>query len=425
MTAEVAVLNKLAVALAADSAVTASSQHGAKIFNTANKLFALSTYAPVGTMSYGNAEFMGVPWETVIKVYRGNLGDRKFDTLREYAADFLGFLNGLNPMFPAEQQDHYFRASLVSYLTYVKDTINGKAQAAITRDGSIDNAQVEQIVSSTIAEEHKTWEGRAQLAPVPPEHALEIVSRYKDLIKQVRNDILQKLPIDATSYGKLETTCSLLFTKDFFLPNVYSGVVIAGFGEREIFPSLLSFGLEGIVCDKLKYKEERNISITPNMAASIVPFAQSEMVHSFMEGIEPALGQFVDGYLAQVFRQAPEFVADALNLTDAAERAQVAAKVNEAVGGALADFRKQLHERQQQGYISPIINAVAMLPKDELAQMAESLVSLTSFKRRISMQHETVGGPVDVAVISKGDGLIWIKRKHYFEPELNARYFKR
>ncbi len=63
-----------------------------------------------------------------------------------------------------------------------------------------------------------------------------------------------------------------------------------------------------------------------------------------------------------------------------------------------------------------------ILPKDELAAMAESLVNLTSFKRRISMDEETVGGPIDVAVISKGDGFIWIKRKHYFDPKLNPGF---
>jgi hypothetical protein len=35
---------------------------------------------------------------------------------------------------------------------------------------------------------------------------------------------------------------------------------------------------------------------------------------------------------------------------------------------------------------------------------------------------ETVAGPIDVAVISKGDGFIWIKRKHYFSPELNPHF---
>ena len=39
------------------------------------------------------------------------------------------------------------------------------------------------------------------------------------------------------------------------------------------------------------------------------------------------------------------------------------------------------------------------------------------------MESETVGGPIDVAVISKGDGFIWIKRKHYFKAELNPQFF--
>jgi len=66
---------------------------------------------------------------------------------------------------------------------------------------------------------------------------------------------------------------------------------------------------------------------------------------------------------------------------------------------------------------------VRVLPKDELAAMAESLVNLTAFKRRMTDSLETVGGPIDVAVISKGDGLVWVKRKHYFPAELNQHFF--
>lgn len=49
-------------------------------------------------------------------------------------------------------------------------------------------------------------------------------------------------------------------------------------------------------------------------------------------------------------------------------------------------------------------------------------MNLTSMKRRVSADKETVGGPIDVAVISKGDGFIWIKRKHYFKNELNPHF---
>ena len=62
------------------------------------------------------------------------------------------------------------------------------------------------------------------------------------------------------------------------------------------------------------------------------------------------------------------------------------------------------------------------LPKDELAHMAQSLISLTSLQRRVSHDVETVGGAIDVAVISKGDGFVWIDRKHYFSADKNLRF---
>ena len=58
-----------------------------------------------------------------------------------------------------------------------------------------------------------------------------------------------------------------------------------------------------------------------------------------------------------------------------------------------------------------------------MAEMAESLISLTFLKRRMMSSEETVGGPVDVAIISKSDGFVWIKRKHYFQPDLNHHFF--
>ncbi len=77
MTAEVAVINKSAVALAVDSARTITSlyrenRHPEKIFNTANKLFALSKYAPVGIMVYNASNLGGVPWET-LRLWEGDV----------------------------------------------------------------------------------------------------------------------------------------------------------------------------------------------------------------------------------------------------------------------------------------------------------------------------------------------------------------
>ena len=97
--------------------------------------------------------------------------------------------------------------------------------------------------------------------------------------------------------------------------------------------------------------------------------------------------------------------------------------MRDAKSAAAKKFFDHLAVYGNERHAQPVVTAVAHLPKEELAAMAEALVSLTSFKRRVSHDPETVGGPIDVAVISKGDGFIWINRKHYFDPKLNHHFF--
>ena len=75
--------------MAADSAVSLKIGDDQKIFTSANKIYALSDYHPVGIMIYGNSTFMGKPWETIIKIYRMKLKKSNYQHLTDYAEDFL------------------------------------------------------------------------------------------------------------------------------------------------------------------------------------------------------------------------------------------------------------------------------------------------------------------------------------------------
>ena len=68
---------------------------------------------------------------------------------------------------------------------------------------------------------------------------------------------------------------------------------------------------------------------------------------------------------------------------------------------------------------------IAMMPKIELVEFAEALVNITAIERKATTDQGTVGGPIDVAFISKHEGFVWIKRKFYFHAALNPRYFWR
>ncbi|WP_252177884.1 hypothetical protein [Endozoicomonas sp. 4G] len=121
MTTEVVVMNKSAIAMAADSAVTISGgdQIAPKIYNSVNKLFQLSKVAPVGVMIYGGAEIMGVPWETIIKTYRQKLGSVTFDSLEEYASHFLTHLESDANLFSDEMSVRYFETHIKGLLLHI------------------------------------------------------------------------------------------------------------------------------------------------------------------------------------------------------------------------------------------------------------------------------------------------------------------
>ena len=129
MTAEVAVINKSAVAIAADSAVTTEllDSRGRlhnKIFNTANKVFALSKYAPVGIMIHNTMELGGVPWETLIKEYRKHLSTTKFDYLEKYADDLFEFLVGDKTPFTEKHIKDVLLMILARYFYGLNSEIN-------------------------------------------------------------------------------------------------------------------------------------------------------------------------------------------------------------------------------------------------------------------------------------------------------------
>lgn len=422
MTAEIVIMNKEAVALAADSAVTIDQEKGQKIFTSANKLFALSKYYPVGLMVYGNASLMGVPWETIIKIYRKSLGEKKFDTLRDYADNFISFLDNGNKLFPDKLQKKYFFDSISSYFHLIRNSIENKIKADyFDKEKPVFESQVMQITSDLIKEHYNDLEEKDTLPSITENYTENILINYSELIEKAKDSVFEKLPISEESINQLKKISIDLLSKDIF-PNNISGIVIAGFGENDIFPSIKSFDIQFIVNNKLKYKERLYEEINFEKTAAIIPFAQNEMVATFMEGIDPFLQIQMEHYLSELFNKYPEIIIDNIEKVDPAEKEEYKEKLKKISKEVFDDYLEQIKIFKSENYINPVISVVNMLPKDELASMAESLVNLTSFKRKVTMVTETVGGPIDVAIISKGDGFIWIKRKHYFKAELNPQF---
>ncbi len=154
-----------------------------------------------------------------------------------------------------------------------------------------------------------------------------------------------------------------------------------------------------------------------------MPFAYTDMVDTFLDGVSPNMLSHVED-AATFIAELPPLALDAIFGLSQTEKEDAANAIRKASRRKAEEFVSKV----LQGTINrnlKIEQAVETLTFGELAHVASTLVGLGSFEQQMSLERQTVGGAVDVAVISKGDGFIWIDHKHYFRRELNDHFFHR
>jgi len=427
VTAEIAVMNKQGIALAADSAVTISTgptAQGSKIYVSANKIFALSKYRPVAIMIYDSAEIMGLPWETVIKSYREHLDDREFPRMDDYVEDFAAFVGTNHRFFPVELQDERAEAFARGTYQIILEAVHEEVDQALKRgEGPFSDPKIKKFFEGKIHQIHEEWSTSDHIPSFPESHEAELAERYQVAFARAKGIVFEKAP--KLSKGTNQQLDDLLILAYSRIPpwpmNGTTGVVFAGFGSADVFPSLREIVVDEVTLDRLIWWPGRSADISREQAASVVPFAQNEMVARFMAGVDPDYQQLLEGSFRQLMEGYTDSIFKSLPKGQPSKRARK--KIREGREEMLASYVESLTRARRKNYIDSVVDAVMVLPLTELAEMAESLVNLTSFKRKVSMEIESVSEPIDVAVISSGDGFIWINRKHYFSSEQNHHFF--
>ena len=419
MTAEIAIANAGAVALAADSAVTIPGPAGQKTYHCALKLFALSKVEPVGIMVYGNAGLMHVPWEPLIKGYRKELGAQALPELEDYAAGFIGYLGGHPSAFPGQAQRDWAAGNARGYFRMMRRELDEKLSSMLEGSEGTQDAFVAEQLGRVVSMHHRDLSGRDFIEGFGESDLKMVMDNYESAFRDILRNVFEGIGMSAETEEMLCAIAACLCVKRIFR-NDASGMVVAGYGESDLYPKIATYRMDGCIAGKLKCMKNRDKSfaVRDGLDCHIAPFAQEDMVATFMSGIDPAVRNWIEGYWNGRFGEMAKFLG-ASSIGDV-EKERVSAKLQ----SMLEEFLHGISSVSSKKHTHPVLRMVSALPKDELAAMAEALVNLTAFKRRITESMETVGGPVDVMVISKGDGLVWARRKHYFPPELNHPFFE-
>lgn len=450
MTTLVGILNKRAAVIAADSAVTFFNQtKEIKTYNSANKIFRLSEYHPVGIMIYNSAEFMGTPWDIIIKLYRKQLGKKNFNTLKDFVFDFKLFLYNKN-FFCDDNQQHKFLNEVIKCLYYDLRTNCEKLvkNNSFSYTSDIPNSVLIQTMKNQLETLNEYYEKNFATSQ-------EFVSyKYESFISYVDNS---SSPLFIKDSLLLDPEIKNLFFKYIYnvfireqLTYNYTGLVFVGYGEQDIFPKIVSFdvtvGFDNRLCCKINSPKVWEIS--HRNKALILPFAQTQTIQTIIEGIDPnfrknlemVTDKAIDINQKKLLTEIQKKISEGLSFTNfntsndeqirnivqqVVERESNNLKLDEFKNSLLQYWKQNLNLYIQDKHLTGLYDSLEGMSYDEIAKLAESFINLTNLKKKMTSSMEDVGGPIDVAIISKDEGFIWIKQKHYFDENLNPHFFRK
>ena len=357
------------------------------------------------------ADFMDTPWDVIIKLFRDKYGDKPCNTIKEYVEEFLKFLSDEDYFIESEREKMYLDRELLEFYSEVRS-----------------NA-IEQMNKEIEDESHRTPDMLARYILIELKEDLEFLEKgpfcpqfegYKQrtLSSYAREEFDELMSRYVLEEGLPETLRPELekvfyeFIRSNHFGSDMTGLVFVGYGEKDNYPTIYPIEINIAFDHRLRYfvNEKRVETITATNDALICPYAQTDVMMLFMKGISPELfDKMLNEQQSILEKQKNDII---VVLQNANVPQLVIDKIQETDLESYQDpYREKILEYIEEDNVNGLVQAVSSFNIDDLASMAESLISITNLQRHITSAEESVGGPVDVAVITRSEGFTWIKRK--------------
>lgn len=413
MTAIVGILNKRAAAIAADSAMTVGKDDNQKIYNTAQKIFQLSKKQPVGVMVYSSAQFMGTPLEVLIKLYYDKYGDKDLPTVEAYREDFISFLkNSKYFTTEAEQQD-----ALFDEMTDVVNTVYraSKDDCMEAEEMNLDELPAEKQLPyynnnvkrlQKICANDGVCDGFERYTISQFRKYAEPV--YERLFKDMKEEDFQ---VDGVAWE--EVIFAYIRSKRFWN---YTGLVFVGYGSEQIYPALapilINIAFDGHL--RMLTDPEGDVAISNENNAEIRSYAQDDVIRTLLRGLAPDVKEQYQKCIQTKLNEVKASFGDIAKKAKCSDSTlKKIAKIDEEE--IYEQIYKEVNEYIGDVYLKGLFRSIASFNVPDMASMAESLIAVTNLQRHITSSEESVGGPVDVAVITRSEGFVWMKHKNWFD----------
>lgn len=438
MTAVVGILNKRGIAIAADSAVTITRDRKVKIENSANKMLRMSDVCPISIMIVGSATFLRTPWDIIVRRYRQKRGKALLPTVQSCIDDFFSYITTEKMFFPEEIQKNFLDNMLLSFW---KDVVCVIPSIKLTKKGKVSNTkQILKTFHVRITSGIECFR-EYKILPMFENYSID---QFKDFLGSMVDDLFKKhtINLSQTFYDE-DTSPSNIYPedilseiKDLFIEGFYAYViygynnddthlVFSGYGNDEEYPVMIrakvSHGFDHRVCYCI-YPDDIH-AISESNPVAICPYAQTDIMRALLTGIDPIFYESVCNKYEDYFSDIIEEISSDYKMRGNSE--EIDALLDKVKYSDLVRKFRQYGNRIREEERCQWLKALKDYDLQDMAHLAENLIAMTSFERHMTFSQEGVGGPIDLAIITKNEGFTWLNRKSwYHHKDVGGRYGK-
>lgn len=383
MTIAFALMNEHGIVLAADQAK--KNQFDVQT-GRVKKLFELSPQQPISFMVYNNYSYYNISFDTIIDLYRNDLQNSYYEFAHFYLQDFLDFLeNRLSETYDLQNREE----------KCIDDFITEKVKQLSAKLNDMQNYFLHKHPTATEAEidaayfshgdalliyELKQLEQETLLEGFTKEDELALFEQYEHKINERIEETFPAVKEDWTYSIVAFVIQNMLKT----LSNHAMGIVVAGYGEKELFPSVHRIEIDGKVNGKLRCKYADSYQVTPDNPAmyfSFMPLNKiTQTLNGMSENIEHALYEQLQEKTEQIINDMlQKLFANNLDET-------IFPIINSEVQHLLYDIQHEFEKIKIEEYNKPLINFIQHRSIDELVHIARTLLHAELFGNHITAE---------------------------------------
>jgi hypothetical protein len=403
VTAQIVILNKLCAAVASDSSVTLATSEGPKrAFPTAEKILPLPGPHKVAVLHSGCGELLGVPYYVLLGEWMRTLPGSPLGSVADYSTHLLDWISGQTALFTDEVQESYLDWILTDYFMSVRGNILQRCEEAGIDKDAWGSTEAAAIVNEVISSALDQLANRPKLPGWEEVDCHGLLRSHEATFQKVRDWVFDDTPrTEEGDQGLEELGGNILLAYEPYQSD--ATLVFVGFGEAELFPASESLVCQGMIASRFRSGPSQRSAVTLDMASSIMPFGQTEAINTFLRAYNLEFLSTAHVRLERVVDEIKELVNPGAGLRS---------QLDQISTGAHDDLETDFDALSWKSFVQPMVDTVSALPSADVARMAESLVGLQVLRQLTQAEAETVGGPIDVAVITRNHGLRWVRHKN-------------